>query len=314
MSGEAAGDVARARDLLRERFAADAADVAPVAGGVFSRAYGFTAGGRRYVVRFNAVPQADESFAKDVFAGEHFASAALPIPRVVATGRAADEFYAISERVAGRTLHLLPTRERLAVLPAALDTLDAVARADLRATRGYGPWGADGAGRFATWRDALAACIEDETAGFYQDWHALFRDSSLERDVYELVYGRMLRLAAACPEDRALLHCDYHFKNILADGGRISGVIDWGNAWYGDPLYDVARVGWWAELADAAVLRARYGAAPRYDERIACYCYHLGLDDLRYYAKTGQRKWYDWTRNRLLALVAWGAGGVGRGP
>lgn len=296
------------RALLRERFAADAGEVAPIAGGVFSRAYGFTADGRDYVVRFSAAPQAEESFAKDAFAGERFASPGLPIPRVVATGQADGEHFAVSERVAGRTLAALPALERPALLPAALDTRDAVARADLGATRGYGPWGADGTGRYATWRDFLAAAIENETAGFYRDWHALYRDAALERDVYEYVYRHMLRLTAACPEDRALLHCDYHFENILADGGRITGVIDWGNSCYGDPLYDVAWVGWWAEIADPAVLRARYGAAPRYDARIACYQCHLGLDDLRYYAKTGQQNWYAWTRDRLLALVAWGAG------
>ncbi len=38
-----------------------------------------------------------------------------------------------------------------------------------------------------------------------------------------------------------LLHLDYHPLNIMADGGQISGVLDWVNAQVGDPRADFAR-------------------------------------------------------------------------
>lgn len=190
------------------------------------------------------------------------------------------------------------------MLPAALDTLDAIARANVGRSVGYGPWDGAGRGRFTSWHDALAGIIENKTAGFYRDWHALFHSSFLERGLYETIYRRMLQLAATCPEGRGLIHNDFHDENILADGRRITAVIDWANAGYGDPLYDVAWIGWWAEIADPALLRARYGAVPRYDERIACYSLHLGLDDLRYYARRGMRERYERGRARLLAAAA----------
>jgi hygromycin-B 4-O-kinase len=305
-------DAAGARDLLRERFADDAADVQPLAGGEFSRAFAFTAGGRAYVIRINAAAHAAEGFAKDDFAWRNFAAPALPIPRVVAVGRAGDACFAISERAAGRTLLAHSPAERRALLPTTLDTLDAIGRADVCASRGYGYWGADGNGYFASWRDYLAAVIADQAEGYYQNWHALFRDSFLEREVYEVVYRRMLRLAERLPAERALIHNDYWFENILADGERITGVIDWANALYGDPLYDVARLGWgaawpgWWHADGEALLRARYGAMPGYADRIACYELHGGLDDLRFYAKTGRRAEYDWARDRLLDRVAAG--------
>ena len=59
---------------------------------------------------------------------------------------------------------------------------------------------------------------------------------------------------------------------------------------------------------DAALLRARYGAAPRYAQRLACYQCFLGLDDLRFYVKTGRRAPYEAMRERLLALVAGATG------
>ncbi|CAA9560913.1 MAG: hypothetical protein AVDCRST_MAG88-1493 [uncultured Thermomicrobiales bacterium] len=238
------GDVARVRALLREQFAGEVTDVRPLAAGEFSRAFAFDAGGRAYVVRLSAFGDAAEAFAKDDYAWRHFAAPALPVPRVVATGRNGDDQFAISERVAGERLESLPLATRRALLPAALDAVDAIGRADVGASRGYGPWGGDGHGAHRSWRDFLVAIIENSGEGFYRDWHALFQDSFLERDVYEAVYRRLLRLVVHCPEDRALIHCDLHFDNILTDGRRITGVIDWANASYGDPLYDVAWLGW----------------------------------------------------------------------
>ncbi len=310
MVRESEGELTRVRALLREQFADEAEEVRLLPGGEFSRAFAFTAGGQGYVIRLNSAAHAAESFAKDDYAWRHFASPALPIPRVVAIGRRDGFHFAISERAAGRLLVVCSPAERRAALPAMLDTLDAIAGTDVRASRGYGHWGGDGHGHSASWRDFLAAIIDDEDEGYYRGWHALFRDGSLERGVYEVVYRRMLRLAARCPEERALIHNDYWFMNILADGGRITGVIDWADALYGDHLYDIARLAWGADLPGwwyddgAAVLRARYGAAPRFAERIACYECHLGLDELRFFAKTGRRREYVWARDRLLAHAA----------
>ena len=228
----------------------------------------------------------------------------------MATGPLDDGHFAVSERVPGRTLEELTPTERLPLLPAKLDTLDAVFRADVSASRGYGHWDATGTGRSATWRDCLATIADDETEGFYRNWHALFRDSFLERDVYETVYRHILRLAALCPQERALIHNDYQFENVLTDGRRITGVIDWANALYGDPLYEVARLLWWSGWPGwwyddvAGLLRSRYGAAPRYAVRIACYTCHLVLDDLRYYATQRLRPQYEMARDRLLGLLA----------
>lgn len=39
----------------------------------------------------------------------------------------------------------------------------------------------------------------------------------------------------------ALIHLDYHPLNILTDGRRVTGVVDWTNAHAGDPRADLAR-------------------------------------------------------------------------
>ena len=296
------------RALLRQHFMSVGVDLRLLAGGEFSRAFAFDADGRPYVIRVSASPHAPEVYAKDEWAFRHFASPALPIPRVIARGEEGELYFAISERVAGDRVDVIPPAARPALYPALLDVLDAIVATDVSSTRGYGPWSSTGDGEAATWRGSLSAIADNRAEGYYGDWHALFRESFLERDLFDALYRRMLRLADFCPEERHLIHCDLHFDNILSDGHRITGVIDWGNAGYGDPLYDVAwlrRVNSLGEtFVDAALLDARYGAAPNYRERIACYELALGLDDLRFYAKTGRREQYEVIKAILLALLA----------
>ena len=295
-----------ARALLTARYGMAIAGLRPLAGGEFSRAFAFDTPEGAFVIRVSASPHAPEVFAKDDWAFRHFASPQLPIPRVVARGEERGLHFAISERVAGERIEVIPPAKRPILYPALLDTLDAIVAADVSSTRGYGPWSVDGNGEAASWRDFLGAIIENRAEGYYQDWHALFRDSFLERDLFDALYRRMMWLADFCPEERRLLHCDLHFDNILCDGRRITGVIDWGNAGYGDPLYDVAwfgRVNALGEtFVDPALLDARYGASINYGERIACYEFALGLDDLRFYAKTGRREQYEAIKVLLLAL------------
>jgi hygromycin-B 4-O-kinase len=313
MGAESHDDLARVRALVRAQLRLPANTVGeaqPLAGGFFSRAYACRVGGQEYVVRLNSAAHAAESFAKDAYAWRHFVAPELPIPRVIASGMVAEDAWAISERVPGRTLDEHTPAVRRALLPATLEALDAIGRADVSASRGYGYWDAHGVGPYPSWRAFLTVINENHSEGYYQNWHALFRDSFLEREVFDAVYRRMLRLAEHCPEERALIHNDYQYENVMADERRITGVIDWGGAMYGDPLYDVARLlalsarpGWW-HADGPELLRARYGQLPRYDERVLCYACHTGLDDLMFYAKNGKRGDYDFVRNRLLALIA----------
>jgi aminoglycoside phosphotransferase (APT) family kinase protein len=49
------------------------------------------------------------------------------------------------------------------------------------------------------------------------------------------------RIKQITPVRSSLLHLDFHPNNIMAIGGRITGVLDWTNAAIGDPRLDVAR-------------------------------------------------------------------------
>src|SRR4051794_15792440 len=117
MAVEPGDDSARACALLRAQFECEVENIQPLAGGVFSRAFTGTVDDRSYVIRLSTFAHAAESYAKDAYAGEHFSSPSLPVPRVIATGREGDDHFVISERVAGHTLAALPPTDRQALLP-----------------------------------------------------------------------------------------------------------------------------------------------------------------------------------------------------
>jgi hygromycin-B 4-O-kinase len=310
MSERARASSATVAAFLAARWGCAVGEPLLLTGGTFSRAYAFDANGCQWVIRVNSAIHAAESFAKDAFAAEHFAARHLPIPRVVDWDEHEDYLYAISVRAAGRVLEDCSDAERRLALPGLLATMDAIAQADTSASSGYGDWGVDGNGKYAGWREFLTSIARNDASGYDKNWHALFATSFMERDLFEAVYRRLQQLAVHCPEQRALIHNDFWFTNVIADGARITGVIDWANALYGDPLYEVARLAWgsaWPEgwFADGAdIMRSRYGAAPDYTTRLACYCCHIGLDDMRYYARNGKRAEYDFFRPRLLGLLS----------
>ena len=247
---------------------------------------------------------------KDDYAWRYFTSDALPIPRIIAIGETPDGHYAISERVPGRTLSDCSKAERRAASAAVHDALEEIGKADTSASQGYGPWGEDGSGQFESWQEYLASVIENHADGYYEDWHRLFHDSFLERDLYETVFAQMLRLSERCPDERSLIHYDYQFENIIVDNGQVTGVIDWANALYGDHLYDVAWLNWlsvhpgWWYPDGVEILRWRFGAAEGYESRIACYELNIGLDHLRFYAKNDRRDDYQFCRDWLLGKVS----------
>jgi len=55
-----------------------------------------------------------------------------------------------------------------------------------------------------------------------------------------------------------LLHCDLHPRHLYAVGNELTGVIDWGDTMYGDPLFDVARFSMSGDVPTKALL-AGYG-------------------------------------------------------
>ncbi|HEV7216606.1 MAG TPA: hypothetical protein VGP33_15965, partial [Chloroflexota bacterium] len=154
------------RDFLSDHFRRPISELARIALGEWSQAYSFRCNGDDYIARFSAL---EEDFAKDRLAAA-YATADLPIPPIVAMGRAFDGFYAISRRAFGEFIDDLDAAHMRAVLPALFAALDAARTADLCNTVGFGGWGADGNGGCASWRAYLLDVTNDPPTSRTHGW------------------------------------------------------------------------------------------------------------------------------------------------
>lgn len=252
-------------------------DFQPVSEGEDSQAFGFVRGRDRYIARINA---SAAGFRKDDFVSRRFAGMHLPIPDVIAIDRLpTGHACCVSRRAPGVTLQDLAARDLATVLEPVAGVLDAMADCDLRGTRGFGTFDDSGIGGFARWRDYLTGIRDHDR----YDWPAAYRH--VARDRIERLFEPMTALLDHCPEQRHLVHGDFGSNNVLADGGRISGVIDWSDALFGDPLYDIANILFWRSWLMCMEQQARFFEQRQPDRlastaRLRCYQLRIGLNVL----------------------------------
>lgn len=295
------------------RFVADhygrrAAGIRLLGAGEWSRAYGCVLDGRDVVIRFG---DHVEDFRKDQVMAAH-SSAALPIPAVIEIGTAGDGYFAVSQRAPGELLDSLDGAGMRAVLPGLLAALDAVRDIDVPGTQGYGIWAPDGTGPAPSWAQALLA-ISQETARV-RGWRAALAASPVGIRLFDQGYDRLRELATGLPDQRHVIHGDLVNRNVLVQDSRITAVIDWGNALYGDWLYDPAwLIFWWPwfprwQGIDITAELERHweqhgGLPPGLHHRIQACLVHIGLDAMAYNAYRG--RWDDLTRvtNQVSELI-----------
>ncbi len=305
---------AQAETFLVAHVGRDVAEVAMVGRqGEWSRAFTFRRADREYVIRFSAL---QEDFAKDRLAAR-FAAPDLPIPRIVELGEAFGGFFAISERAFGGYLDDLDGAQMRAILPSLFAALDAARQIDLAGSTGYGGWGADGKASHPTWRDALLDVANDPPTHRTYGWRARLAASPTGTGPFDEGFAHLQALADHGPDERHLIHSDLLNYNVLVSDNRVSAVIDWGCAMYGDFLYDIAWLQFWSPWYPAwqgidfgrEALR-HYESngldVPEFDERLRCCQVRIGLDGQAYNAFKGRWPELEATARRTLEVATSG--------
>lgn len=302
-----AADVAA---LLTARLGPDISAVSPIGQGAWSRGYAFRRDGADYIVRFSTL---DEDFHKDRIAAG-YSSRDLPIPAVVEIGETDHGFFAISERASGGFLDDLDEAQMRRTLPALFAALDAARMVVLSASTGYGIWGADGNAPHPSWRAALLAVAEDRPGERTHGWRRRLTASATGSGPFDEVLARLDALIPDEAVKRHVIHSDLLNFNVLVEDGRISAVIDWGCAMYGDFLYDLAWFEFWAPWypawckidfrGEAAHHYAAVGLdVPRFEERLTCCQIHIGLAAQVYNAFKGRWDALEETARRTLEVA-----------
>ncbi len=275
----------------------DVGGITVLTGGEASRAFSFTTGEQRLVLRVNH----HFSYQRDAWASRLFAGSTVPAPPVVQVGQSGAHFWAVSERAPGATLaHLAPADLDPLIIELA-QTLVAIHEAPIPPSIGYGRIDDSGNAAYASWREFL---VGDGRYGSFVAWDAaLTRASTYQRSLVERCWAAADALLPMCPEDRAFNHGDFSLDNVLADGRWITGVIDWSNCLYGDPVWDVAWADFWAPDWRFADRYFQLRPAPNGDGRLRCCKLMMAAESLGFYLHTNQPEKGEWLAGRIEALL-----------
>jgi hygromycin-B 4-O-kinase len=301
--------------FLADLLGRDVHDVEPAPRqGEWTQTWFFRDGDRDLVIRFGDTAW---NFEKDRRFGEH-ASVDLPIPRVLDVGEVGDgRYYAVSERARGVFLEALDGDDLRRALPSVFRMLDAMRAVDLSDTSGFGSPLPTFDGEHETWRSFLLSVAEDQPTldeNPVRGWRAPLDSRPDAARTFDDGYTALCTWVDRCPEIRHLVHGDLLYGNVLVDGARVSAVFDWQCAIYGDFLYDVAWLTFWAAWYPAlgaadvrTAIRCHYDevgvAVPRFDERLRTYELHFGLAHLGYYAWMQDWDNLGWTVGRTREVL-----------
>ena len=285
--------------FLKDHTQKNVDEVIPVGNGEWSQAFFYKEAGTDKVVRFSAI---DDDFKRDKFA-QCFNSPNLPIPEIEEIGKAFDGFFAISKKVDGVMIDHLNKEEMKRIIPSLLDLLNSLRTIDTSKTTGFGGWDTVGNGTRSSWRDFLISKVSRER---------IVNTEALK--IFDLAYEELLKLLNFCPEDRHVVHNDLLHFNLLVEGNKVAGIIDWGCALYGDYLYDLAMFTTWQFYYPAMSGIDFKGEARRYfeergadlshfDERLKCYQLHLFLDSMAYNSYKENWKNVEMVANQLTKIL-----------
>lgn len=294
-----------ADQLIAERFGSRARRLEPLAAGQWSQAFSLQLDGEDVVLRMGAY---GEDFAKDEIVANRVVPE-LPVPRILHRGETENLSFAISQRAVGIAFDDATAEQLEAVLPAFFTTLDLIAATDISDTKGYGGWQPDGTAPRTSWADFLLS-IEHETPRV--PWRTALAASATGMRPFERGLAALEHMALQLPDKRQLVHADLLNRNVLIDGDRVTAVLDWGNAQYGDRLYDAAwLIYWWPSYPQwgAVDIRSRLRAHWRETDgvpddvqyRLLAYQLHIGLDSMAYCAFT--QRWDDVARAAETVLT-----------
>lgn len=278
-------------EIVKSVLGEKAKNIIPTNSGVISKSYFFDTGKKKCVIRFSN-KKAD--FEKDLYAYNNFASVELPIPKIIKNGVVRkNEYYSISERCTGDIIDNLPDSFQYKLLPQVIKLQYYIKNVKIDINSGFGLW-SNGEAAFKTWKTYLLD-IENQARLFLSD-----ADQDDIRTILKILKANIKYL----PNNTHLIHGDLGFNNVLTDGITLTGIIDWGDSKYGDFVYDIAWLIFWASEIPYYKLFKNYyksqnNEIDNYEERINCYLCHIGLTLMIFFVKSKNYNSYLWVSKKL---------------
>jgi len=273
------------------------ADLKPIQEGEESQAFSFVHQSKPYILRIN--PKI-EGFKKDQYACDNFRSNRLPVPKVVKLGYFDDDHaFCISELIEGITLQDAKPEQITELLQPLTDVWTAINETNISGTVGYGEFDESANGKYKMWQDFILSVLD-------YNWNKVA--NLIDRTLVENIKVELKRLASSCPSERRLVHGDFGANNVIVEDRQIKSIIDWENALYGDPLYDIAIAYFWSSWLLCMQKSAEYwdsqlSKTDDYHIRIKCYKLRIALHEIYDNALDGDVKMLDWLQKRAKEIL-----------
>jgi len=245
-----------------------------------------------FVVRFNTQDPGSAKFHSERLAYDLLAQHSFPVPKVVVLDDShtlAPYDFCITTRLPGQSLaqswQLLP--------PEQLHTLiyeigQCLARMHACTFPAFGKLHSL---TYTSWASYFSDYVERYLRSA-NDMHLL--DADLRISIEHIRDRAMRDFADVAPP--ALVHCDFHYENVLHVNGQLSGILDFEWALAGDPSYDfmIADVRERMVPLSEAVLLAGYQSigslSPNHQARVQWYQLFLQLEDVVTYQRMGDNQ------------------------
>ena len=280
--------------------------ISQVSSGLISATYECVVPGSTLIAQFTP-PNMSVGLAVERAFRDRLALAGVPLREVVGDGEHEGLKWTVTRKASGRSMASLGPAEYRAALPSAFDTLAAIASVDVSDSIGFGWFGFTGNGSHDTWGEHLGFVADEEPGMFFGNWHDLFDTTFLEADRFKHYLSRMMDMLRGLSTPRQLVHGGFGYDNVLIENGRVSAVLDWQDARFGDSLFDLAYMDFWPSGLDLAAMFEGHCSDrgihfEDYQDRVTCYKYYIGLDSMRFFAKTDNRAAYDGAVDIVEAL------------
>ncbi|KRG14871.1 aminoglycoside phosphotransferase family protein [Lederbergia galactosidilytica] len=299
-------DIHEATDKLTDLFKEQVTNVTAIEMGELSRVFSFNHQQNEYVIHFK---RDRYSFDKAKYMFETYSSAALPIPKLIEIGSLSGMYYAISEKALGQPISKWDEENKVdSILNQLADHFTYMSQIPIDPNIGFGTLTEKGIASQKSWQEALMHFFDPAQLGFHHNWTNLYTISFLEKTLFTEGFNTMMSLAEYSPVEPHLVHGDFHLGNMLSDGQKVTGIVDWEMAMYGDFMFDLAGLHFWApHLEFPQRVRKSWIESgkniPYFEERLRCYLLLKGIDGLRFYAKKDDKGAYNYMRNRVIALL-----------
>lgn len=187
-----------------------------------------------FVVRFNTQDRGSAKFQSERVAYDRLAQQSLPVPQVLildASHTIAPYDYSITTRLPGQTLaqswQLLPPDQLHTLIYAIGQCLARIHACTFPA------FGKLCSLTYTSW----ANYVYDYVERYLRPANDMYLLDAVLRTAIERSLDRAMNDFARVTRP-ALIHCDFHYENILHVNGHLSGILDFEWALAGDPAYD----------------------------------------------------------------------------